>query len=113
MPADDLFAEDRRLRLASGLQRSLRPIDGAQDARVLVDGRSVLSLCSNNYLGLANHPAVIDAAVEAARRCGIGSGASRLISGSMRVHHELEARLAAFKGAEAALLFTSGYHANL
>jgi 8-amino-7-oxononanoate synthase len=110
---DDFFAEDRRRRLDAGLQRSLRPVDGPQDARVAVDGRSVLSLCSNNYLGLANHPEVIEAAVAAARQYGVGSGASRLISGSMRQHHELEARLAAFKDTEAALLFTSGYHANL
>jgi 8-amino-7-oxononanoate synthase len=113
MRPDDRFGEDRRRRLAAGLQRSLRPVDGPQDARVSVAGRPVLSLCSNNYLGLANHPEVIDAAVTAARQFGVGSGASRLISGSMRVHHELEQRLAAFKGVEACLLFTSGYHANL
>lgn len=113
MRPDDLFAEDRRRRLALGLQRSLRGVDGPQDARVVIDGRPVLSLCSNNYLGLANHPEVIEAAVEAARAYGVGSGASRLISGSMRVHDDLEARLAAFKGADASLLFTSGYHANL
>src|SRR5215470_573195 len=113
MRPDDLFTEDRRRRLAAGLQRSVRPVDGAQDVRVIVEGRSVLSLCSNNYLGLANHPALIEAAVDAARRYGVGSAASRLISGSMRVHHDLEAKLAAFKRAEACLLFTSGYHANL
>jgi 8-amino-7-oxononanoate synthase len=113
MRSDDLFADDRRRRLSAGLQRSLRAVDGPQDARVVVGGRSVLSLCSNNYLGLANHPEVIEAAVAAARELGVGSGASRLISGSMRLHHDLETRLAAFKGAEACLLFTSGYHANL
>ena len=79
----------------------------------MVDGRRVLSLSSNNYLGLANHPALIEAAVAAARELGVGAGASRLISGSMRLHHELEERLAAFKGAEACLLFPSGYQANL
>jgi len=113
MRPDDFFVDDRRRRIASGLQRSLRPIDGPQDTRLIVDGRAVLSLCSNNYLGLANHPEVVDAAVDATRRYGVGSGASRLISGSMRVHHDLEARLAAFKRADASLLFTSGYHANL
>jgi 7-keto-8-aminopelargonate synthetase-like enzyme len=80
MRSDDLFADDRRRRLAAGLQRSLRAIDGPQDARVIVGGRSVLSLCSNNYLGLANHPEVNEAAVAAARELGVGSGASRLIS---------------------------------
>jgi 8-amino-7-oxononanoate synthase len=113
MRPDDFFAADQRRRIASGLQRSLRPVDGPQDTRLLVDGRTVLSLCSNNYLGLATHPEVVEAAVEAARAYGVGSGASRLISGSMRIHHDLEARLAAFKDAAACLLFTSGYHANL
>ena len=113
MRPEEFFAEDRRRRAASGLQRSLRPVDGPQDAHVVVDGRRVLSLSSNNYLGLANHPALIEAAVTAARQLGVGSGASRLISGSMRLHHDLEERLAVFKSAQACLLFTSGYHANL
>ena len=113
MRHDDLFtAELARLRRA-GLERFLRPVDGAQGTHLTVDGRRVLSLCSNNYLGLANHPEVIEAAVAAARAVGVGAGASRLISGSMRAHHRLEERLAALKGAEACLLFTSGYHANL
>lgn len=110
---DDWFVGERRRRVAAGLQRSVRSVDGPQGTRVIIDGRSVLSLCSNNYLGLATHPGVIDAAASAARALGVGAGASRLISGSMRIHDELETRLAALKGAEAALLFTSGYHANL
>jgi 8-amino-7-oxononanoate synthase len=113
MRAEDFFADERRRRRAQGLQRSLRPIDGPQDARLVIDGRSVLCLSSNNYLGLANHPALVEAAANAAREHGVGAGASRLISGSMRVHHALEAQLAAFKRTDAALLFTSGYHANL
>jgi 8-amino-7-oxononanoate synthase len=113
MRAEQFFADDRRRRAAAGLERGLRPVDGPQETHLTVDGRSVLSLCSNNYLGLADHPALIEAAVDAVRRYGMGSGASRLISGSMRVHHELEARLAAFKRSEGCLLFTSGYHANL
>ncbi len=91
----------------------MRPVDGPQDTHVTVEGKRVLALCSNNYLGLANHPALIEAATRAARDLGIGSGASRLISGSMRIHHELEERLAELKGTARALLFTSGYHANL
>ncbi|MGH7787354.1 MAG: aminotransferase class I/II-fold pyridoxal phosphate-dependent enzyme, partial [Candidatus Binatia bacterium] len=113
MRGDAWLRDDLRRLAAVGLQRALRPVDGAQGARVLVDGRAVLALCSNNYLGLADHPALIEAAIEATRTYGVGAGASRLISGSMRPHHELEARLAAFKHSEAALLFTSGYHANL
>jgi glycine C-acetyltransferase len=96
-----------------GLYRSLRPISGPQGPQVLLDGRPVLLLCSNNYLGLTDHPRVRQAAADAAMRWGTGAGASRLVSGNMQPHRRLEQRLAAFKGAEAALLFGSGYLANL
>jgi len=95
-----------------GLYRRMRMISGPQGPRVLLDGRPVLLLCSNNYLGLADHPRVREAAAEAAMRYGAGAGASRLVSGTMRIHRRLEERLAAFKGYEAALLFGSGYLAN-
>jgi len=95
-----------------GLYRRLRLISGPQGPRVLLDGRPVLLLCSNNYLGLADHPRVRTAAAEAAMRWGAGAGSSRLISGNMKPHRRLEERLAAFKGYEAALLFGSGYLAN-
>jgi glycine C-acetyltransferase/8-amino-7-oxononanoate synthase len=95
-----------------GLHRRLRLVDGPQGPRVLLDGRPVLLLCSNNYLGLADHPAVRAAAADAAMRWGAGAGASRLISGNMTPHRRLEERLAEFKGYEAALLFGSGYLAN-
>ena len=97
----------------SGLHRRLRLIEGPQGPRVLLDGAEVLLLCSNNYLGLADHPRVRQAAGEAAERLGAGAGASRLISGSMALHRKLEDRLAEFKGSEAALLFGSGYLANI
>src|SRR5262245_3482755 len=96
-----------------GLSRSLRMVSGPQGATVLLDGKPVLLLCSNNYLGLADHPRVREAAADAAMRWGAGAGASRLISGTMTVHHRLEERLAAFEGTEACLLFGSGYLANL
>lgn len=96
-----------------GLHRVLRPVHGAQDAVVSLNGHDVLLFSSNNYLGLANHPALKRAAIQATERFGCGSGASRLISGSMAVHHELEARLAALKKTEAALVFPTGYHANV
>ena len=95
-----------------GLLRRMRMISGPQGPRVLLDGRPVLLLCSNNYLGLADHPRVREAASEAAMRYGAGAGASRLISGTMRIHRRLEERLAEFKRTEAALLFGSGYLAN-
>jgi 8-amino-7-oxononanoate synthase len=96
----------------SGLHRRMRLVGGAQGPRVLLDDRPVLLLCSNNYLGLADHPRVRKAAAEAALLWGAGAGASRLISGNMEPHRQLERRLAAFKGYEAALLFGSGYLAN-
>jgi glycine C-acetyltransferase/8-amino-7-oxononanoate synthase len=96
-----------------GLSRGLRMVSGPQGPTVLLDGKPVLLLCSNNYLGLADHPRVREAAAEAALRWGASAGASRLISGTMTVHHRLEERLAAFEGSEACLLFGSGYLANL
>jgi 8-amino-7-oxononanoate synthase len=97
----------------SGLHRRLRLIEGAQGPHVQLDGEPVLLLCSNNYLGLADHPRVREAAAEAALGWGAGAGGSRLISGNMAPHRRLEERLAAFKGYEAALLFGSGYLANV
>ncbi|HET9197069.1 MAG TPA: 8-amino-7-oxononanoate synthase [Solirubrobacterales bacterium] len=95
-----------------GLHRRLRLIEGPQGPSVTLDGRPVLLLCSNNYLGLANRAAVREAAAETAMARGAGAGASRLISGNMEPHRDLEARLAAFMGYEAALLFGSGFLAN-
>jgi len=95
-----------------GLYRRLRLIEGAQGPSVTLDGNPVLLLCSNNYLGLADRAEVREASAEAAMRWGAGAGASRLISGNMEPHRQLEERLAAFKGYEAALLFGSGYLAN-
>ena len=98
---------------AAGLLRRVRTLASASEPEVLLDGRRVLCLASNNYLGLAAHPEVVDAAAEAARRYGAGAGSARLITGGSVLHDELESRVAAFKGTEAALLFSSGYLANL
>jgi 8-amino-7-oxononanoate synthase len=106
---EERLAELERL----GLHRRLRLISGPQGPRVLLDGKPVLLLCSNNYLGLADHPRVREAAAEAAMRWGVGAGASRLVSGTMTVHRRLEERLAAFEGSEACVLFGSGYLANI
>lgn len=95
-----------------GLLRRLRTVTSDQGAYVEIDGQRVLLLCSNNYLGLATHPKVIEAAQNATSRFGAGSGGSRLISGSMSCHQQLEEDLASFKGSERALLFNSGYSAN-
>ncbi len=97
---------------ALGLHRRTRLVSGPQGPHVLLDGKPVLLLCSNNYLGLADHPRVREAAADAAMRWGVGAGASRLVSGTMTIHRRLEERLAEFKGRESALLFGSGYLAN-
>jgi 8-amino-7-oxononanoate synthase len=97
---------------SSGLRRRLRMVEGPQGPQVVLDGRPVLLLCSNNYLGLADHPRLRRAAADAALSLGTSAGASRLISGSMSIHADLESSLADFKQTEAALLFGSGYLAN-
>jgi 8-amino-7-oxononanoate synthase len=96
----------------AGLYRSLRRVEADQDATLILDGREVINFSSNNYLGIANHPALAEAAKAAIDRYGCGSGASRLISGNMTLHEELEKKLAKFKGCEAALVFNSGFQAN-
>jgi glycine C-acetyltransferase/8-amino-7-oxononanoate synthase len=108
----DIEARLEELR-ETGLYRRMRHVSGPQGSRVVLDGRPVLLLCSNNYLGLADHPRVREAAADAAMRWGAGAGASRLVSGTMTVHRRLEEALAAFKGTESAVLFGSGYLANL
>ncbi len=96
-----------------GLYRELKVIEGEQGSRVRLDGKEVILLSSNNYLGLASRPELKKAAVLAVDKYGCGSGASRLISGNMELHKGLEDRIASFKGTESALLFNSGYTANV
>jgi glycine C-acetyltransferase len=101
-----------------GLQQSggynrIRTIESPQGAWLVVDGKKVLNFCSNNYLGLANHPEITRAAKEAIDRYGVGPGAVRSIAGTMSLHLELEKRLAVFKGVESAISFQSGFCANL
>jgi 8-amino-7-oxononanoate synthase len=95
-----------------GLYRSLRCVESDQAPTLLIDGREVINFSSNNYLGVANHPALREAAKAAIDRYGCGSGASRLISGNMTLHEELESKIAELKGTEAALVFNSGFQAN-
>lgn len=97
----------------NSLYRRRRVVESATGPHVRVDGRDVLAFCSNDYLGLANDPRLIEAQCEAARKYGAGSGAAHLVTGHQRIHHELEERLADFTGRERALLFSTGYMANL
>jgi glycine C-acetyltransferase len=98
---------------AQGLFTTIRTLSSPQGAWLEVDGRRVLNFCSNNYLGLANHPRLKEAARRAIETHGVGPGAVRTIAGTMDLHLELERRLAAFKGVEAAISFQSGFNANL
>ena len=97
----------------SGLFTNIRTLSSPQGAWLVVDGKEVLNLCSNNYLGLANHPRLVESAKAAIDEFGVGPGAVRPIAGTMALHLELERRLAAFKGVEAAITFQSGFNANL
>jgi glycine C-acetyltransferase len=96
-----------------GLYNRIRTIGSAQGAWLTVDGKSVLNFCSNNYLGLANHPKIVEAAKEATKKYGVGPAAVRSIAGTMDLHVQLEQRLAKFKGAEDVITFQSGFTANL
>ena len=100
-------------RAAQALLRRRRVLSSPQEAHITVDGREVLSFCSNDYLGLANHPALIQTAKAALNDMGLGSGASHLITGHHQIHEQLEAALASFVGQERALLFGTGYMANI
>jgi glycine C-acetyltransferase len=110
-PLAFLDAEIEELK-AKGLYRRLRIVESEQKSRCVIDGREVITLSSNNYLGLNTHPKLRAAALEAVERFGAGSGAVRTIAGTMSLHEELERRLATFKHTEAVLTFQSGFTAN-
>ena len=97
---------------AQGVYRHLRILDGRQQATSSFDGKSVVNLSSNNYLGLTTHPKLVERALAALEEFGVGSGSVRTIAGTMAIHMELERRLAAFKQIEAVVVFQSGFAAN-
>ncbi|MCJ7716256.1 MAG: glycine C-acetyltransferase [Anaerolineales bacterium] len=111
-PLDWIETELQALR-DTGLYNQIRILQSPQGAWLVVDGEKVLNFCSNNYLGLANHPRIVKAAKDAADKYGVGPGAVRTIAGTMDLHLELEKRLAAFKRVEKAITFQSGFSANL
>ncbi len=100
-------------RAAQGLLRSRRTLSTPQSPHIVVDEKSYLAFCSNDYLGLANHPQLIAALQQGATKWGVGAGAAHLVSGHFEPHHQLEQQLAVFVGKPAALLFSTGYMANL
>ncbi|MBV6397466.1 MAG: putative pyridoxal phosphate-dependent acyltransferase [Anaerolineales bacterium] len=113
MSKTDWIQQEIETLQAQGLYNRIRTIESPQGAWLVVDGRRVLNFCSNNYLGLANHPDIVNAAKKSAEALGIGPAAVRSIAGTMTLHVELEKRLAQFKGVEAAITFQSGFTANL
>jgi len=113
MTKTDWISEEIADLRASGLFTQIRTVSSPQGAWLVVDGRRVLNFCSNNYLGMANHPRLTEAAKSAIGRYGVGPAAVRTIAGTTDLHLELESRLAAFKGVEAAITFQSGFSANL
>ncbi|MEW6352754.1 MAG: 8-amino-7-oxononanoate synthase [Pseudomonadota bacterium] len=113
MVSDKYLADELQRRRAHHLYRTRRVLHSPQGAEVIVDGQRLLCFCSNDYLGLANHPAVIEALQQGATSFGVGSGAAHLICGHHAAHQALEEELAAFTGRSRALLFSTGYMANL
>ena len=113
MSKTDWIAQELDGLKSQGLYNRIRTIGSPQGAWLVVDGKKVLNFCSNNYLGLANHPQLVAAAKKAADEMGVGPAAVRTIAGTTSLHLELEKRLAAFKGVEAAITFQSGFTANL
>lgn len=97
----------------SGLYRNLTAVENAQDTHIKIEGKTYLSFCSNNYLGLASHPSVVAAVKDAVELYGWGAGASRLVSGNMTLHETLENEISKFKKKDAAIVFPTGYMANL
>ena len=96
-----------------GLYPDLRIIQGGAEPEVLIDGKKVLMFSSNNYLGLAVHPKVVSAAVEAVKKYGTGADGSRMLSGNLQIHRDFELAIAKFKGGEDAIVWPSGYSANV
>ncbi len=109
----DWIKEELKGLQEAGLYTHIRTLGSPQGAWLMVDGKKVLNFCSNNYLGLANHPRLAQAAREAIEKYGVGPGAVRTIAGTMDLHIQLEKRLAAFKGVDSAITFQSGFTANL
>jgi glycine C-acetyltransferase len=108
----DCVQEEIQALKEAGFYNNIRTISSPQGAWLVIDGRRILNFCSNNYLGLANHPRLVEAAKSAIDRYGVGPGAVRVISGTNDLHIELEKRMAKFKGVEAAITLQSGFQAN-
>src|SRR5688572_21405374 len=109
---DTFLSQELDFLRQKGLFRQLRILEGQQLPEATFDGRAVVNLSSNNYLGLCTHPKLVEAAVRATKQLGVGSGAVRTIAGTMQIHMELEETIASFKRVEASVVFQSGFTAN-
>ena len=108
----DFVDYELRVQNKTGLLRSLFPLEGLQRGVIKANGKTLVDFSSNDYLGLAGHPTLIEGAKKAMEKWGAGARASRLMSGDLEIHHRLESAIAALKGKEASLIFGSGYLAN-
>lgn len=113
MSAFDFIGEELQEIRDLGLFRKFRTIEGGVGSKVSIDGRELINFCSNDYLGLSNNPYILDKTISILRKYGVGAGASRLVSGNFKVHDELESMISRFEGDKAAIVFPSGYMANL
>ncbi|MDI6703425.1 MAG: 8-amino-7-oxononanoate synthase [bacterium] len=113
MDLDKILKEEIDGLKRANLYRTLKKVEGSIEPVILIDGREFINLSSNNYLGLTTHPRLIEASINATKRYGTGSGASRLISGNVELYEELEEKIAEFKGTESSVVFSTGYMANL
>ena len=114
MPGDQTWMKEKYSSLVEqGLDWKLKALEAASEPRCIVDGRSNIMLCANNYLNLTTHDKIVNAMVEATKKYGAGSGSVRAIAGNMQLHEDLETTIAEFKGVEAALTYSAGYTANV
>ena len=114
MPGDQTWMKEKYSSLVEqGLDWKLKALETASEPRCIVDGRSNIMLCANNYLNLTTHDKIVNAMVEATKKYGAGSGSVRAIAGNMQLHEDLETTIAEFKGVEAALTYSAGYTANV
>jgi glycine C-acetyltransferase/8-amino-7-oxononanoate synthase len=113
MKAYDFIKKELAEIKSENLYRALITIENTKGARITINGKELINFCSNNYLGLADHPKVVEKAIETLKKYGVGAGASRLVSGNFDIHEELEGAIAEYEGTEASIVFPTGYMANL
>ncbi len=113
MAKTDFIEKELKEIKQNDLFRTLKSIEEGLDSKVTIKGKNLINFCSNDYLGLSDHPKVVERAIEIMKKHGVGAGASRLVSGNYGIHEELESDISKFKGTESSIVFPSGYMANM